>query len=141
MGYITVQLKWVHFTLLFRMEEWQKGCSPSVLPPTRVLNKHATFVDKYGMELVAGTWFQVKLQLFVVVFVDFCGQVLYEENNKNQLFKVYVAGISQVPYSGRESDKMNCYFSKCTRAPFPAPLPGGSQYFWWFYFFLSSPQA
>jgi len=70
-----------------RMEEWQKGCSPSVLPPTRVLNKHATFVDKYGMELVAGTWFQV-------------------------------------PYSGRESDKMNCYFSKCTRAPFPAPLPG-----------------
>ena len=30
----------------------------------------------------------------------------------------------QVPYSGKESDKMNCYFSKCTKTPFPAPLPG-----------------
>ena len=55
--------------ILHRMEEWQKGCSPSVLPPTRVLNKHATFVDKYGMELVAGTWFQVPLCICICVFV------------------------------------------------------------------------
>ena len=71
------------YTSLYRMEEWQKGCSPSVLPPTRVLNKQATFVDKYGMELVAGTWFQVMLQLFCCCFVNFCGQVLYEVSSRH----------------------------------------------------------
>ena len=27
-------------------------------------------------------------------------------------------------YSGKATDKLLCYFSKCTREPFPAPIPG-----------------
>ena len=27
-------------------------------------------------------------------------------------------------YSGKASDQLLCYFSKCQRAPFPVPLPG-----------------
>ena len=106
------------------MEEWQKGCSPSVLPPTRVLNKHATFVDKYGMELVAGTWFQVPLCICICVFV-FVYLYLCICICVSVFVFLYLADTwLQVPYSGKESDKMNCYFSKCTKEPFPAPLPG-----------------
>ena len=71
-----------------RLEETQRGCSPSLLTD-RALNKHSTLVEKYGMEVVAGTWFQV-------------------------------------PYSGRATEQMLCYYTRCTRAPFPAPLPGTS---------------
>ena len=27
-------------------------------------------------------------------------------------------------YSGKPTDQLLCYFSRCQRAPFPAPLPG-----------------
>ena len=27
-------------------------------------------------------------------------------------------------YSGKATDQLLCYFSKCQRAPFPVPLPG-----------------
>jgi len=40
-----------------RLEETQRGCSPSLFT-NRALNKHHTFVDKYGLQLVAGTWFR-----------------------------------------------------------------------------------
>ena len=49
--------------------------------------------------------------------------------DKNVLAAKYnlqlVAGtFSKVPYSGAATDQLLCYFSRCQRAPFPAPLPG-----------------
>ena len=49
--------------------------------------------------------------------------------DKNVLAAKYnlqlVAGtFIRVPYSGAATDQLLCYFSRCQRAPFPAPLPG-----------------
>ena len=49
--------------------------------------------------------------------------------DKNALASKYnlqlVAGtFIRVPYSGAATDQLLCYFSRCQRAPFPAPLPG-----------------
>ena len=49
--------------------------------------------------------------------------------DKNVLASKYnlqlVAGtFIRVPYSGAATDQLLCYFSRCQRAPFPAPLPG-----------------